>query len=967
MSVIESLLPQAVSLAAWLRGQLGDHDWLNEGDGSAFTTFLASTVVAIVQPASSLRHTTWSTSVHCSQAELVDHAIGILLQRKRKDRRQPRNLLTLGFGTGHPGADNHFTVHSNSIVHYSPNALVNTIKSAHWWRLHSLIGDACMLHLLVDHVICASIDPATRSYVQLAGPHLKSLIPCAPQRAVVSLAPVLHHDPQTPFATKTFPRTHTLHLLAPATASTTQARRVVKTIFRVKPTKRERLLARLQRWLPWAQQMLTNFQALRVEKTVARLCPLGVKCRRYLDLCSELPRVAPEEGYATQDDDDGDDDAIDAIGVADIAEDDEPPAKRRRTLLHQADVKELLQFATPKAQVVECVRQLLTQVVPTAVWGPRKNYRLVVRLLARYVHGRQHDAHSIEQTVDRMRVQSIAWMNGPATAFVPAEASTRRRLLVQLLQWIWEDLVQPIIRTHFYATTMEGQFYHVQYYRRPLWAKISQLAALDLQRSLLRPLPGAPREASASSVRFVPKPRGVRPIMNLSKRSRRQTLSTNCLLRNALHVLSHELVRQPRLLGASTRSTTAMHAKLCSFREAWVAGGRQPVYFVTLDVERCFDTMKASRLLQLLPTVLTQEVYVVRHHSVVRPGPVFRSEHPVVAPGTHDPIAEFVAARGATPDSVYVDGVVYSTIAKKDILALLKAHLLNHHVRIGSQTFLQTEGIPQGSVLSSLLCNLYYADFEKQVLRSRMQLRHDLLLRYTDDFCFLTTSLPQARKFVDLMTKGSRVYGCHVNPQKTRTNFLPGDIPTQLLVWCGLVLDPATMHVHANYAKVAAPGAPLRRALTVQAHQPLHKWFVQRILSTTADKCHALYFSPRINSRAAIELNAYQLLLVVAVKALHLLRDLKHRNAAYTAGRLDTAWRRLHRKIQRQTQHECPLTLPDVLRLGVATALQATAKFHCAHSLGVLLRRRLRRLPPSAIDVDRLGNDPMNAFAAALY
>jgi len=60
-------------------------------------------------------------------------------------------------------------------------------------------------------------------------------------------------------------------------------------------------------------------------------------------------------------------------------------------------------------------------------------------------------------------------------------------------------------------------------------------------------------------------------------------------------------------------------------------------------------------------------------------------------------------------------------IAKKDgILALIKEHLSNHVVvakrRFGPQLLVQDTGIPQGSVLSTMLCNFYYGDVEKQFL-----------------------------------------------------------------------------------------------------------------------------------------------------------------------------------------------------------------------------------------------------------
>lgn len=57
------------------------------------------------------------------------------------------------------------------------------------------------------------------------------------------------------------------------------------------------------------------------------------------------------------------------------------------------------------------------------------------------------------------------------------------------------------------------------------------------------------------------------------------------------------------------------------------------------------------------------------------------------------------------------------------MLKLLRQHLFSHVVRMmshnsqSSQFFTQIRGIPQGSVLSPLLCNLYYGDAERRVFQ----------------------------------------------------------------------------------------------------------------------------------------------------------------------------------------------------------------------------------------------------------
>lgn len=52
----------------------------------------------------------------------------------------------------------------------------------------------------------------------------------------------------------------------------------------------------------------------------------------------------------------------------------------------------------------------------------------------------------------------------------------------------------------------------------------------------------------------------------------------------------------------------------------------------------------------------------------------------------------------------------------------LRQHLFSHIVRMNhSQLYTQIKGIPQGSVLSPLLCNLYYGGIESNVFKSLHQ------------------------------------------------------------------------------------------------------------------------------------------------------------------------------------------------------------------------------------------------------
>ena len=73
---------------------------------------------------------------------------------------------------------------------------------------------------------------------------------------------------------------------------------------------------------------------------------------------------------------------------------------------------------------------------------------------------------------------------------------------------------------------------------------------------------------------------------------------------------------------------------------------------------------------------------------------------------------------------------------------------------MGEDYYLQTQGIVQGSMVSTLLCNYYYGAME----RDHLQLHSDeLLMRQADDFLFVTPHEENARTFLETMVKGINV------------------------------------------------------------------------------------------------------------------------------------------------------------------------------------------------------------------
>lgn len=163
--------------------------------------------------------------------------------------------------------------------------------------------------------------------------------------------------------------------------------------------------------------------------------------------------------------------------------------------------------------------------------------------------------------------------------------------------------------------------------------------------------------------------------------------------------------------------------------------------------------------------------------------------------------------------TVFVDNVAQTVIDKKQILNILREHIENNLVKIGKKFCRQVTGIAQGSILSTILCNFFYADFEMK--RLAFLHRPDcLLLRLIDDFLLITTDQQLARRFFKTMFHGDTEYGVTIKPDKSLINFdlsvagiaVPRLESTTAFPYCGIFIDTRQLEISRKTSVKRAGG-----------------------------------------------------------------------------------------------------------------------------------------------------------------
>jgi telomerase reverse transcriptase len=144
--------------------------------------------------------------------------------------------------------------------------------------------------------------------------------------------------------------------------------------------------------------------------------------------------------------------------------------------------------------------------------------------------------------------------------------------------------------------------------------------------------------------------------------------------------------------------------------------------------------------------------------------------------------------------------------------------------QIGNDYYQQVIGIPQGSVMSSLLCSFFYGDLERTHFAPLLADPGTLLVRLIDDYMLVSTDVAAARGFLDAMARGHPEYGCFIAREKTVANFDHQSeaisvvaqrgtgqtlfVPLRHLLigetafpWCGYLINTKDLSVSVDYSR----------------------------------------------------------------------------------------------------------------------------------------------------------------------
>ncbi|KAI9832402.1 MAG: hypothetical protein M1819_004390 [Sarea resinae] len=561
-----------------------------------------------------------------------------------------------------------------------------------------------------------------------------------------------------------------------------------------------------------------------------------------------------------------------------------------------------LDFATPPAQVSAFCRAVIGNVFPNDFWGIGdvgvENQKVIMRNVDRFIHLRKFENQSLHEVVQDMKVTHIPWLCTPkqdASCKVSLpEMRKRCEIFLEFAYYIFDSFLIPLVRSNFHVTESNRHSNRLFYFRHDVWRSLTEPALAGLRLSMFEEMKVEKARMildtsslAFSQIRLLPKQNGVRMIMNLRRRVMRQKngrkvlgRSINSVLAPVHNMLRYEKRAQPEKLGSALFSVGDMHPRLKQFKQNLQQRrlDKRPLFFAKVDVQSCFDTMPQNRVVRLVEKLVTEDKYCLFRHAEIRPPQDY--EQAAHSKQIAKPRRKFVTnAKGASDsttfaqeierelapggkNTVFVDNVVQQVQDTERLLDLLDEHVQQNMVKIGKKYYRQKRGVPQGSVLSSLLCNFFYADLEQHFLGFLDQ--DSLLLRLIDDFLLITLRQDHAERFLQIMHDGKPSYGVSVNPDKSLVNFdvcLAGKLirrqPASTgFPYCGNIIDPKTLDISRDWQR--KEDTAIANSLTVEFSKLPGKTFHRKALNALKIQAHAMLLDTAYNSLSTVYSNLYR-------------------------------------------------------------------------------------------------------------
>ncbi|KAK3185317.1 Telomerase reverse transcriptase [Lecanicillium sp. MT-2017a] len=558
-------------------------------------------------------------------------------------------------------------------------------------------------------------------------------------------------------------------------------------------------------------------------------------------------------------------------------------------LLNEIASRPIVELATPTPKVSTFIQAAVLKIMPGGFWGTGDdgdhNRSIIGQKINHFITLRRYESANLHDLLQGFKLSNLEWLQLPNQGTQkPSQTETKKQqeIFLEFLYYVFDSLVMPLLRSCFYITESNSHRHKVFYFRHDIWRLVCESAMLSLKSDMLEEFKPkiasnamAGRQLGYSHIRLLPKGHKLRPIMNLRRRyasrvnNKVLVPSINTVLAPIHNMLKFERDAHPFKLRSTLFSVGDMYKKIKTFK-AQLGESHTKLYFAKLDVQAAFDTIPQDAVLRLMGSVPSHPNYKVVKHAEVKPGeqslaqaddennttkPIRRWNWAALPGNDTSTFTDRLENQlgGQRKSTVFVNSTVQKYHNTRSLLQLLTEHVKENLIKVGKKYYRQKRGIPQGSVLSSFLCNYFYADLELKHL-DFVDGPDCLLLRLIDDFLLITLDKTKAQRFVDIMHAGLPEYGVQVNQNKSLVNFashvngqeLPRTPNGAEFPYCGTLINCDTLDISKDVSRDRA--IDISHTLTVEYSRNPGQSFERKVLHAFKIQSHLMLYDTSHNS-----------------------------------------------------------------------------------------------------------------------
>ncbi|KAF1743037.1 hypothetical protein MXB_623, partial [Myxobolus squamalis] len=269
-------------------------------------------------------------------------------------------------------------------------------------------------------------------------------------------------------------------------------------------------------------------------------------------------------------------------------------------------------------------------------------------------------------------------------------------------------------------------------------------------------------------VRFFPKYNSVRVIFAFPELNKNYST-------NFIQIILNSLLRDSRKVrGSSLLAFHDLSSKLSDFSQQ-IHSSPTLLYFVIADIKDFYHSIDRSNLFNVLDDFLP-EMFISRGYSAYNLLTKSTSKFNTfslknIYSSCYENLTECMNnSLKRIRNSIIIDTVNAKKYPKRYIISIIMNILDSCCFRINNSIYKLTAGLPQGLKISGVLANIYLSHLEYMnlgpLLSSHSENRDSLLIRWSDDYLFITSSLFKYNLFIPTLRQSCHQYSLKLNESK---------------------------------------------------------------------------------------------------------------------------------------------------------------------------------------------------------